>query len=392
MTLALAVVLNALAIFSGRIDRSFRPTGIDELNLLTLKQSWVTDTDDNGNIDTSWFIPRQRDDAVALRHVPGVTDVSVVNSLPLAGWSRNGRLSRAPSDKYPKLDAALYYADDSLLRTLGFHLKEGRNFSPAEVQDLKPNDPLPAGPILITQQLADGLFDGKSALGQVIFVNGSALPSTVVGVVQTLQTPSRSAWGDRFAFNSVIVPGRLGTGMTYFAIRVQPGALDRVKPAAIQALFQASPNRVIEDDGLKSFAEVRAEAYRADLSMAWMMIVISAVFILITASGVIGLTSFWVRKRQRSIGVRRALGATRSDILMQFLTENAVMAVTAASVGAIAAVSLNRLLMVHFEATRLHAVPTVIGMILLVLISLLSALVPSIKAATVAPVEAIRST
>lgn len=390
MTIALAVVLNALSIFNARIERSFRQTGMEETNLLTVKQTWVTEPDENGKVDSSSFIPRQRADVAVLRSIPGVSGVSVTNSLPLAGWSRNGMLSRTPSDKFPKLETALYYADDSLLKTLGAHIQQGRDFLASEVRDMKSSDPISAGPIIVTRELAHTLFGNASALGQTLFVNGSASPSTIVGVLDNLQTPSRSAWGDRFAFNSVVVPARMATDTTYFAIRVRPGELERVKERVANALYEASTARVIEDDGVQSFTDIRSDAYRADRSMAWMMIVISAVFLVITASGVVGLTSFWVRKRQRSIGVRRALGATRRDILVQFLAENTVLACSASLLGAALTIALNEVLMSHFETARIHAIPTFIGMLVLVGISLISSLIPSIRAAKVAPVVAIR--
>jgi hypothetical protein len=47
----------------------------------------------------------------------------------------------------------------------------------------------------------------------------------------------------------------------------------------------------------------------------------------ITAAGIVGLTSFWVGQRRKQIGVRRALGATRGDILSYFLTENLLIGI-----------------------------------------------------------------
>lgn len=391
MTLALAVVLNALTIFDARIARAFRPTGIDESDLVTVKQSWVTVTDENGRVDTTPFIPRQVADIAALRSIPGVSDVSVVNSLPLAGWSRNGRLSQSPSDMHPKVDAALYYTDDSLAGTLHLRFAAGRNFSHNEVRDAKQNDALRAGPIIITSALANSLFHGLDALGRVVYVNGSAEPSTVIGVVDRLQTPARGAWGTPFAFNSVIIPSRISSDTTYFVIRSRPNELRQVKSKIASTLYGVSSNRVIENDAVRTFSEIRSEAYRSDIAMAWMMIIVSSIFVAITASGVVGLTSFWVRKRQRTIGVRRALGATRRDIALQYLSENAAMAILGALLGGAAAIVLNRSLMANFEVVRLSAVPTFVGMLSLVLISLTSAFVPSLRAANVAPVEAIRS-
>ncbi len=75
-------------------------------------------------------------------------------------------------------------------------------------------------------------------------------------------------------------------------------------------------------DGVQTFADIRAIAYNSDRGMAILMSAISTILLIITGAGIVGLTSFWVGQRRKQIGVRRALGATRHDILSYFLTEN----------------------------------------------------------------------
>jgi putative ABC transport system permease protein len=67
------------------------------------------------------------------------------------------------------------------------------------------------------------------------------------------------------------------------------------------------------------------------------------------------------------------------------------MAGTGACLGAVAALGLNQFLMSHFETTRLPPISALMGMLILMLVSLLSALIPSIRASNVAPVVAIRT-
>jgi putative ABC transport system permease protein len=68
--------------------------------------------------------------------------------------------------------------------------------------------------------------------------------------------------------------------------------------------------------------EDRVNRYRADNALSWMLITVSVLLLLITASGIVGMASLWVTQRRKQIGVRRALGARRVDILRYFLTEN----------------------------------------------------------------------
>jgi len=84
-----------------------------------------------------------------------------------------------------------------------------------------------------------------------------------------------------------------------------------------------------------------------------LMSAVSLVLLGITAAGILGLASFWVGQRRRQIGVRRALGATRGDILKYFLTENLLIGIGGVLVGSLLAIGLNLWLMGSFALTRL---------------------------------------
>ena len=60
--------------------------------------------------------------------------------------------------------------------------------------------------------------------------------------------------------------------------------------------------------------------------MAWLLAAVCIALLVVTALGIVGLASFWVQQRTRQIGMRRALGATRGQILRYFQTENFLLA------------------------------------------------------------------
>ena len=162
--------------------------------------------------------------------------------------------------------------------------------------------------------------------------------------------------------------------------------------AARKALFADNPRRVLDDkDGLLSFAEVRSRAYEGDRGMAVLMGIISLVLLAVTAAGIVGLTSFWVGQRRRQIGVRRALGATRGDILSYFMTENLLISVAGAMTGALLAIAMNLWLVTRFEMHRLSLFYVISGVLLLLLLGQAAVLAPAIRASKVSPVEATRS-
>jgi putative ABC transport system permease protein len=113
--------------------------------------------------------------------------------------------------------------------------------------------------------------------------------------------------------------------------------------------------------------------------------------LLVTGLGIVGLGSFWVAQRRRQIGVRRALGATRANILHYFQTENFLLATIGIVFGMILAYGINLFLMQRYELPRLPWMYLPVGAVALWLIGQLAVLGPALRAAAVPPVVATRS-
>ncbi|UKE79586.1 FtsX-like permease family protein [Xanthomonas translucens pv. arrhenatheri] len=104
-----------------------------------------------------------------------------------------------------------------------------------------------------------------------------------------------------------------------------------------------------------------------------------------------GLAAFWVQQRTKQIGIRRALGATRADILRYFQVENFLIVSVGVTLGAIMAFALNALLMRRFEIERLGISTVLIGMVVIWALGQLAILGPALRAASIEPVVATRS-
>ena len=179
---------------------------------------------------------------------------------------------------------------------------------------------------------------------------------------------------------------------TNFVIRAKDGQIDKVLHSAPAALLASDRMRVIpDDDGVMTFAQMRQEAYQSDRGMAILMGVICVVLLGITAAGIVGLTSFWVGQRRKQIGVRRALGATRRDILSYFLIENLLIGATGVVLGMLLAVGMNQWLMNTFEMQRMSWPWIVSGVIVLLMLGQAAVLAPAIRASRVPPVVATRT-
>ena len=394
IALTLAIVCNALFIIGNRVERIQRPTGMDENNLFMVTQLWVgaPTGDDQGSIDK--LDSMQQTDVQILRNLPDVESAIAINSLPLINSSWTTGIGLKPAQQHETVHAALYFSDEQLVHTLGLRLVAGRNFTAADVHHMGMRGQNVPPLVIVTRTLADKLFPNGDAVGKTIYIDRNT-PSTIIGVIARMQVPSVDTWANNFAFNSVLIPTRLDGNYSRYAVRAKPGRMQAAMNKAREALFAANPMRVIGDDadsnGVKSFADIRAHAYKADRGMAILMGVICLILLGVTGAGIVGLTSFWVGQRHKQIGVRRALGARKLDILHYFQIENLMIAGAGAVAGIVLAVGLNLWLMHRFEMDRIPIPYVLLGVAAVLALGQAAVFVPARRASNVPPVVATRT-
>ncbi|UGB37462.1 ABC transporter permease [Frateuria soli] len=385
VALTLAILCNALFIVHQRLSHLSEPTGLDEANIFVIQNEWA------GKASYAQLDAEARADLEVLRRLPGVADVTTSNSYPLrgAGWDDGIRLR--PGQLTDTTGATVYFADEHFVRTLGLKLVAGRDFRAGEIGVMAAQDRLDPAQVIITRALADTLFHGDGAVGRTLYLAGN--PATIVGVVERLQAQSVARWAADFAHRVVIVPRRLTSTLgTYYIVRTHPGQLAAAMRAAPAALVARNPRRMFDPRmGVLSFAQVRERAYESDRGMATLMGVISAVLLAITAAGIVGVTSFRVGQRRRQIGVRRALGATRRDIVRYFLVENLLVSGGGILLGVLLALAMNLWLILRFGMQGLSPTYLAAGVAVLLLLGQAAALAPALRASRVPPVEATRA-
>jgi putative ABC transport system permease protein len=393
IALTLAIVCNAIFIIGSRIERIHRPTGLDESNLFMVSQSWVGAPTGDDQASTDKLDSLLQADLATLRNLPDVESVTPINSLPLASSTWSGGASTKPDEKDEPARVVYYFGGKDLLKTLGVKLVAGRDFTDAEIGNRAFRAANKTPIAIISQALADKLFPNHDALGKTIYFDGTSTPTTIIGIVDRLQVSTVGSWANDFAWNTALIPTRLNANYSGYAVRSKPGRLLAAMAAAVPALYKANPMRVFFNDGkgVRSFDEIRANAYRADRGMAILMGVICLILLAVTGAGIVGLTSFWVGQRHKQIGVRRALGARKLDILRYFQTENLLIAGGGALVGIALAIGLNLWLMSRFEMDRIPVLYVLFGVGVVLLLGQLAVFAPARRAANVPPVVATRS-
>lgn len=163
-----------------------------------------------------------------------------------------------------------------------------------------------------------------------------------------------------------------------------------------EALFKVDPMRVIQQGGrysatgVHTFAQIRSIGYALDIFMAQVLTAVSVILLIITGIGMAGLTSFWVTQRRKQIGIRRALGARKVDILRYFQAENLIIAGAGSVAGILLAIGINLILMQAFEMERMPLWYEFAGLVVVLVLGQLAALVPARRASNVPPLVATR--
>jgi putative ABC transport system permease protein len=381
MAVTLAFLTNALTLIEQRREWSSRPTGIDEADIFVMR----TQTTD-GSTD---FAARQAADLAALRSLPGVVDAYASNDHPMKGGGWAEAVALVPDQKQPTALAAYYFADDHALRTLDLKLIAGRNFTASEIAIRTESEAPPPIGYILSKSLAIRLFPDGDALGKSIYVESATVPAPIIGIVARLQTPFTGSTGPLTASaeNSVMVPYRMAGDFSEYLVRAAPDRLDVTMKAAEKTLYALDRDRILKTDSMR---QVRADAYRGEAGLIALLTAVCIALLAVTAMGIVGLTSYWVAQRRRQIGIRRALGATRSAIMQYFQTENLLISAAGVCVGAALAIALNVWMVNHFEMIRLSNGFTLAGAAIILILGQFSVLWPALRAASVPPALATR--
>jgi putative ABC transport system permease protein len=378
--ITLAILCNSSFLIQQRLRLSARPTGAQEADIFTIANQWVGNPAD--------MAARLQADLAVLRSIPGVVDAFVSNSYPLSNGGWDDGISLEPTDSHWVTMGALYFSDEHGLQTLGLNLVAGRNFTAAEIADRTGLQAGPPSALIVSQALASKLFPRGDALGKSIFLSSQKQKAPIVGIVERLQQP----WvftGNRNSESSMLLPYRYVEQYAHYIVRARPGRLDPVMSEARKQLLGVNHARVL--DKMRTMAESRRLAYRDDRGLAIILGVVSATLLIVTAVGIVGITSFWVTQRRRQIGIRRAMGATRTAILRYFQTENFIIAAAGTVLGVALALGLNFWIAGKFEMARLGVGDTLVAAAIVLLLGQMAVLWPAMRAASISPVSAIRN-
>ena len=352
---------------------------------------WIFQFEPFGHRPTTEELNRKRmtaDDGIAIRSLPHV--VAVDPELTSQNFQTGLGSVGLKHGTHQISNTIIYGGTSDFGKTVDVQLTEGRLFTETEEEN-------GANVAILGHDAAEDLFPGEDPIGKDVECRGDVF--TVIGVLDKRPQPFGSGRNtdDNAAYMSLKA-----------FHKIHPEVLDYW----IVVKYDDAKNKSLVTEEIRELLRVRRKLHANQddnfaifgpdsLTRLWnqltgtlfiFMIAVSSIGLMVGGVGVMNIMLVSVTERTREIGVRKAIGATRKDILLQFTIE----AITLCMVGGLLGIVFGSLLtlILHFAVGFLHAALSIVWVIIAFVVSCAIGLVfgiyPAWKASTLDPIEALR--
>ena len=294
--------------------------------------------------------------------------------------------------------ASVFGIDPYYLDTAGLVLTKGRGISRSDIENF-------SKVVLVDDTLELSSFEGNDPIGQTIDINGE--PFTVIGIVQKSSEfePVINSVEDYYTYSQT------STGSLYIPVSTWP--ISFVFDEPLNVLIKAAStddmtgvgrnaadllNNYVslpEQSGLTyksdDLAEEASSLQQLSASTNSLLIGIASISLLVGGIGVMNIMLVSVTERTREIGLKKALGARKKRILMQFLTEAVMLSGIGGILGIIVGLILSKIISLVAQIPTAISTPAIIiAVVFSMIIGIVFGMIPSVKASKLNPIEALR--
>jgi len=301
--------------------------------------------------------------------------------------------------KNTQYEGEVYGIDENFLSVTGYQVKSGRGFTEKDYQDFRKV-------VLVDTTAVTTLFGGENPVGQSIEIQEDVF--TVVGVVALSEefTPTINNLNEYYMYantsaGSIYMPSAVWPTAYQFdepqnvAIKVE--STDVMTTAGKAAADLLTEKQVVDPDNsdfdyrsqdmLEQAQQLQSMSESTNTQLIW----IAGISLLVGGIGVMNIMLVSVTERTQEIGLKKAIGAKKKRILLQFLTEAAVLTSLGGIVGVVSGIGLAQLISAMMDIpVAIDATAIVISVVFSTLIGVIFGLLPATQAANLNPIEALR--
>ena len=323
--------------------------------------------------------------------LPGVRSVAWASTLPL-GPSYAGRsffeiAGDPPVDERQRPTADYQIVSATYFRTLDLPVVAGRGFNDRDTRDSVPV-------CIVNEAFVRGHVQGRSPIGLRVAIRPTA-SAQAPAVVREIVGVARQVKGrpdETEDLVQIYVPmAQDAVDDIYLVVRPTSGRAEGLVPSVRAAIARVDKEQLVSVRGVMTLEDVAWEATARHRFRAVMVITFAGLALLLAMVGVFGILAYSVQQRVRDFGVRRALGATTSDVLRLVVGSAVRVIATGAVIGLILSTVLGRLLSTMlFGVQPLDAVTFASVTIVLALTAAVATAGPAWRAAHIDPAVALR--
>jgi putative ABC transport system permease protein len=307
--------------------------------------------------------------------LPGVKAAGAVSAAPLTGHEELGWFQVDGYPNQPNQAVDVRSATAGYFNAIGIRLVEGQLFH---------DDAGPGMTAVVNQSFERKYFGGRSAVGGHIRFDARGKWITIAGVVGDVRHSSMDSAPSPTVYSPLLpAPGY------NIDIAVRAAAPGTLAPAIRAVLRSLDPGLALAD--IRTMSERVAASDSRRRFQTVVLSVFAGIAVFLALIGLYGLMSYSVRQRTREIGVRMAMGASRSDVLRMILRQGLTLTIAGLAAGLACAFALMRLIESWLYAVKPSDPATfAVVPVLILLVSAGACLMPGWKATRVDPAEALR--
>ncbi len=297
-----------------------------------------------------------------------------------------------------EFNGEVYGIDPYYLTAYGYQIKSGRGFLSSDYEDCRKV-------ALVDANTVSTLFGGKDPIGEALEIRGDVF--TVVGVVTLSEdfTPTINSMQDYQLYadtssGAIYLPSTTWPTAFQFDepqnVAIKVSSTDAMTMAGKQGADLLTEKQIIDpssnfsyrsQDMLEQAQNLQKMSQSTNTQLIW----IASISLLVGGIGVMNIMLVSVTERTTEIGLKKAIGAKKKRILLQFLTESAVLTSLGGLIGVISGIIMAQLISSMMQIPVAISVPAIgVAVVFSMLIGVIFGMLPAVKAANLNPIEALR--